>query len=144
MANYTILGSKGGYVYSPRVEFIEEYIDCATNNLAQGNNIRAIYWPAGGVLMHVGIYVLTVEAGATVDIGDSNAVDQYIDAGSLATATYVHDSLAAPVGKASADYISVAATDGLLDSAQFVVFALLANMKVTKDTNCIAVTPVAV
>lgn len=132
MTDRTVMASMGaGFRYGWLGGKAEVYVDCATNGMAQNDTLRVIKIPAGGLALLAGIKVITVDSGATIDLGDSASATQFIDGASVASTGYVVSAATAWKAYAAEDYLVLTATDGALDTAQFVAFLFMLDLNVT-------------
>ena len=83
MATYDVTGVGGttGHPSNGRTPYlVENTIDFTPFDPAANDIVQAIDVPAESIVMNAGLEVLTVSpSGVTLDLGDANDVDKYVD-----------------------------------------------------------------
>ena len=137
---YTSDNDRAGGLQSPAGGYISATFDCALDNQGAGDIYQLLKIPAGMMVHDVGIIVLTVEdSAATLDVGDGNVADGWLDGvnaavlGSSNTGAYnsLNDASEYKGGKyySSADTIDVKFV-AACDTLKFIIYAHVSKPRV--------------
>tara|TARA_Y100000114_G_C11759438_1_gene328714 strand:+ start:2235 stop:2678 length:444 start_codon:yes stop_codon:yes gene_type:complete len=103
-------------------------IDCSVQNLASSDVWQAITVPAGSIVVAVGAVILTAEGGTlTIDVGDGDDPDGYLDGSNGNTASASYSSINGTTGYSGGRYYAAEDTIDVLannaaDAAKIVVW----------------------
>jgi len=144
MATFDKTGKGGttGHPANGRTPYlVENTIDMSVSGFQPAANdiVQALDIPAESIVMNAGIEVLTASpSGVTLDMGDGDTVDIYVDGLDSTSTGYstVHADLAS-VGKiyASADTIDIKVLGAQDTSAKVRVFAVMCDISGIDETD---------
>ena len=138
MANYNVTGAGGtaGHPSNGRIPYlVENTIDISAINgdtgTADGDILMALDIPAETLVMAAGVEVLTaLSSSATIDLGDDDTADIYVDGDTNATGYYVIHSDLAALGKVygSADTIDAKIHGAASSAGKIRVWAVMVDI----------------